>query len=262
MKEKDIKRYWNNNARTWTELSRKGYDRYRDHIATPAFLNMLPPVDGLIGLDVGCGEGHNTQLIAQRGAVITGIDISETFIAHAKERESKQKSLKFMVASACDIPFTAEYFDFCVSTMVFMDFPDQEKALREIYRVLKKNGFFQFSITHPFFDRIGSQWLYENGERTGYLVKDYFRNPDGEIDEWMFSAVPPQAKTAYKNFKIPRFNKRIAEWTNLLVTTGFTIERMEEPFPGKEIVKKFPTLKDAAIMPYFLLVRVRKQERP
>ncbi|MBN1797745.1 MAG: class I SAM-dependent methyltransferase [Spirochaetales bacterium] len=258
MKEHDIKKYWNNNAQAWTELSRQGYDLYRDHIGTPAFLNMLPPVTNMVGLDVGCGEGHNTQLVAERGAVITGIDISDTFIAHAKGRESKNKSLKFMVASACDIPFGADYFDFCVSTMVFMDFPDQEKALREIYRVLKPGGFFQFSIMHPFYDRIDSEWVYENGEIKGYLIKNYFQNPQGEIDEWMFSAVPPESKPKYNRFKIPRFNKRISEWINILVNTGFSIEEIAEPFPDSSTVKKYPKLKDATLMPYFLIIRVTK----
>jgi ubiquinone/menaquinone biosynthesis C-methylase UbiE len=258
MNEDDIKKYWNNNAQVWTDLSRQGYDRYRDYIAAPAFLSMLPAVDNLVGLDVGCGEGHNTQLIAQRGARITGIDISDKFISYARERESENIDMKFMVASASDIPFAADSFDFCVSVMVFMDFPDQERALKEIYWVLKKNGFFQFSITHPFFDRIGSEWQYENGKRSGYLIKDYFRNPDGEIDEWMFSAVPSGSRNEYADFKIPRFNKRMAEWINLLVRTGFIIEELGEPCPDQATVRKFPELKDAAIMPYFLIVRVRK----
>ena len=38
---------------------------------------MLPDVRGLAGLDIGCGEGHNTRLLAGRGARLTAIDISE-----------------------------------------------------------------------------------------------------------------------------------------------------------------------------------------
>ncbi len=49
--------FWEQNAEAWTVLSEKGYDIYRDHVNTPAFLKMLPAVAGLRGLDVGCGEG-------------------------------------------------------------------------------------------------------------------------------------------------------------------------------------------------------------
>ena len=40
---------WNANAEAWTTLTRLGYDKYRDHINTPAFMDMLPDVTGLRG---------------------------------------------------------------------------------------------------------------------------------------------------------------------------------------------------------------------
>ena len=44
---------------------RAGYDHYRDGLNTPAFLAMLPETRGLSGLDIGCGEGHNTRLLVK-----------------------------------------------------------------------------------------------------------------------------------------------------------------------------------------------------
>src|SRR5437762_2935974 len=64
----EVGAYWDGNAEAWTKLSRAGYDVYRDHLNTPAFFEMLPDVHGHDGLDIGCGEGHNTRLLAQRGA--------------------------------------------------------------------------------------------------------------------------------------------------------------------------------------------------
>jgi 2-polyprenyl-3-methyl-5-hydroxy-6-metoxy-1,4-benzoquinol methylase len=79
--------YWESNASAWTLLARPGYDVYRDHINTPAFLEFLPDVAGLNGLDIGCGEGHNTRQLSLRGAIITAIDIAPTFIHFAKGNE-------------------------------------------------------------------------------------------------------------------------------------------------------------------------------
>lgn len=90
MDHEEVGRYWDENADVWTELVRAGYDHYRDGLNTPAFLDMLPDVNSLSGLDVGCGEGHNTRLLAQRGARMTAIDISKSFIRHAGEAERKQ----------------------------------------------------------------------------------------------------------------------------------------------------------------------------
>jgi len=122
MNESDVKKYWEENAETWTILSRKGYDVYRDHVNTPAFLRMLPDVKGLEGLDVGCGEGHNTRIITEKGALMTGIDISEKFIKHAQQKENKDPlNIKYLVGSGLNLPFGNNIFDFCISTMALMD---------------------------------------------------------------------------------------------------------------------------------------------
>ena len=89
MDRKEVAACWERNADAWTKLSRAGYDVYRDSFNTPAFLELLPDVDGLDGLDIGCGEGHNTRCVAQRGARMTAIDVAETFVRHAREQEEQ-----------------------------------------------------------------------------------------------------------------------------------------------------------------------------
>jgi 2-polyprenyl-3-methyl-5-hydroxy-6-metoxy-1,4-benzoquinol methylase len=79
MDDQEVGRMWDENAEAWTKLARAGYDVSRDHVNTPAFFAMLPDVRGLRGLDVGCGEGHNTRLLAGRGARMTALDISGAF---------------------------------------------------------------------------------------------------------------------------------------------------------------------------------------
>ena len=90
MDNKDVGNYWDKNAENWIRLSRMGYDRCRDLINSPAFFKMLPDIKKLKGLDIGCGEGYNTRIAAKRGATLTAIDISEVFIASAKEDERQE----------------------------------------------------------------------------------------------------------------------------------------------------------------------------
>jgi len=68
---------------------RAGYDFYRDGLHISAFLAMLPETCGLSDLDIGCGEEHNTRLLAERGARMVGIDISGNFVRHAREAEEE-----------------------------------------------------------------------------------------------------------------------------------------------------------------------------
>src|SRR5215813_3657574 len=107
MNHEQAGRFWNANADAWTKLARAGYDVYRDYLNTPAFFAMLPDVTGLSGLDIGCGEGHNTRLLAQRGAQVTAIDIAEDFIAYAQQAEVDEPlGIDYRLASAVELPFT------------------------------------------------------------------------------------------------------------------------------------------------------------
>ena len=188
MDHEEVGRFWNANADVWTKLARAGFDVYRDFLNTPAFFAMLPDVVGLSGLDIGCGEGSNTRLLAQRRALVTAIDISEVFIAHAKQEEEREPlGIDYRVASAVELPFADDTFDFATGFMSFMDIPETDRALAEAHRVLKPGGFLQFSITHPCFDTPHRRNLRdENGLTYAIEVGDYFRNLDGEISEWLF----------------------------------------------------------------------------
>ena len=144
MNHQENGRYWESNAEAWTQLARAGYDTSRDYVNTPAFLAMLPAAIGLNGLDIGCGEGHNTRLLAQRGAHMTAVDITPTFLRHAVDMERQQPlGIRYQRASAVALPFPDATFDFATSFMCLMDMPEPERAIREAYRVVKPGSFFQ-----------------------------------------------------------------------------------------------------------------------
>src|SRR5881409_631584 len=152
MDHEEVGRIWNLNADAWTKLARAGYDVYRDYLNTPAFFALLPDVTGLHGLDIGCGEGHNTRLLARRGARVTAIDVSLRFIRHAREAESKERfGISYCTASAVALPFADATFDFATGFMSLMDVPETGRVLAEAYRILRPGGFLQFSICHPCF---------------------------------------------------------------------------------------------------------------
>ena len=62
-----------------------GYNIYAEHINTPALLELLPDIRGLDGVDIGCGEGAHSRLLAPRCASIVSLDIAPTFLRYARE---------------------------------------------------------------------------------------------------------------------------------------------------------------------------------
>jgi ubiquinone/menaquinone biosynthesis C-methylase UbiE len=263
MDHTEVGRYWDENADAWIKLSRAGYDVYRDYLNTPAFFNMLPDVIGLLGLDIGCGEGHNTRLLAERGARVIAIDISQVFIQHALQSEELASSgIDYQVASAVELPFADAAFDFATGFMSFMDIAETSCVLAESYRVLKPGGFLQFSITHPCYDTPHRRNLRdEKGLTYAIEVGGYFENLEGEIIEWLFGAAPPQVKEGLPEFKIPRFTRTISQWLNLLIETGFVLEGISEPRPSEQAVNECHDIQDAQVVAYFLHIRARKPEQ-
>lgn len=250
---------WEGNAEAWTVMSRRGFDVCRDRINTPTFLAMLPDVSGLRGLDIGCGEGTNTRLVAARGASMTGLDVSRRFVEHARDHEeSARLGVEFIVCDGAELSMPDESFDFVMSTMCLMDVPDPDAVLKQAYRVITSGGFLQFSITHPCFQTPRLRWLEnETGEVDGLLVGDYFAGR-ADVEEWTFNQAPDSLKSSYGNFRVAHFHRTLSQWLNSLVEIGFILERLEEPRPDRETIELYPALKKLEQAAFFLHLRLRK----
>lgn len=261
MDRAEVARHWEANADTWTRHSRAGYDVYRDALNTPAFLSMLPPIEGLRGLDVGCGEGSNTRKLAERGARMCAVDIAPTFIRHAQAREAAEPlGIDFKVGDGMALPFAEASFDFATSFMALMDMPDQHLAFREVARVLRPAGFFQFSILHPCFVPPYRRNLRDaDGQPRAVEVARYFDGTDGEVESWWFGSVPADERERVAPFRVPRFHRTLSAWVNFIVGAGLVIEKFGEPRADIETAKAVPEVADTRIAPIFLHVRARKQ---
>jgi ubiquinone/menaquinone biosynthesis C-methylase UbiE len=95
-------------------------------------------------LDLGCGSGWATRLLAQAVeggmGMAVGLDISDEMIARAREASLSVENVLFVVSSADEIPWRDEYFERAVAIESFYYCPDQEAVLREIFRVLVPGG--------------------------------------------------------------------------------------------------------------------------
>ena len=264
MKRAEVAQYWEANAETWTQHARAGYDIYRDGLNTPAFLDMLPPIRGLSGLDVGCGEGSNTREFVRLGETVHAIDVGPTFIRYARDAERAEPlGIAYLVADATNLPFASGSFDFATAFMSLMDMADHGAALREAARVLRPGGFLQFSILHPCFVPPHRRVLREaNGTTRAIEVGGYFDATDGRIDTFRFENVPQEERQKTEPFRVPRFHRTLSGWVHLIVEAGLVIERFGEPRVSEEVAKAEPALEDTLVAPIFLHIRALKPADP
>lgn len=105
------------------------------------FLDWLDPPEGIDWLDVGCGTGLFTELIAKRcaPASLIGIDPVAAQISYAKSKPIATKA-EFRTDDAQALPFKDTSFDAVASALVINFIPDRPRALSEMRRVVRGGG--------------------------------------------------------------------------------------------------------------------------
>jgi len=121
----------------------RDYDAYR-YKKESHILRCLDNIDfkGKQVLEIGLGEGADTEQIIRRGAIWSGLDLTAESVARVKTRLSLRKLPHQTVkqGSVLDIPYERASFDIVFSHGVLHHVPDIVTAQREIHRVLKPNG--------------------------------------------------------------------------------------------------------------------------
>lgn len=96
---------------------------------------------GIKVLDIGCGGGFLTNYLAQKGAMVVGLDQSKESLSLAAQYDST-KSVTYLYGDAYHLPFENAEFDF-VFAMDFLEHVEEpQRVIAQASRVLKTNGAF------------------------------------------------------------------------------------------------------------------------
>lgn len=161
--------------------------KYGEHL-----VQMLTPQEGERILDVGCGTGYLTNLIAASGAMVTGMDSSVDMIAKAK---NEYPHLAFKVASVTGFEFD-EPFDALFSNAVLHWVTEKEKAVQNMYNNLKPGGRLVLEMGGK-----GNVEKIVSALRTSLKKHGYIKNASRE--QWYFPS--------------------LSEYTSLLEKQGFRV---------------------------------------
>jgi ubiquinone/menaquinone biosynthesis C-methylase UbiE len=198
--------------------------------------------------DLACGQGSVSRALAQRGAHVVGIDISEALLTIAKhEEELVPLGITYVQDNAEQLVSVSDaQFDGVVCNMALMDIDDLDAVCFTIGRILRPGGWFVFNITHPCFESPDAQWLSAPDGTLGREIRHYF-------DEGCWRSKYPTGLRG----KVGVNHRMLSTYFNTLVRAGFSIERICEPQAQGVIAECIPGYR---IIPSFILVRCLKQQ--
>ena len=110
---------------------------YHEHLHRYLFAAQC--VRGLAVLDIACGEGYGSALLAAGAASVVGVDVSAETVTHAK-RKYRKPNLRFLTGECRSIPLKAQSVDVVVSFETIEHLEEHEVFMRDIRRVLKPGG--------------------------------------------------------------------------------------------------------------------------
>ena len=137
----------------WADLGRgRGMEKSHWDI-TRQMLDLMNvgPHDNII--DMGCGVGWATRVLAQRASrgIVLGVDLSDRMIAQACREYRNPPNVLFLVADASALPWPDNFFNSLFSVESIYYYPDLNAAFSEVHRVLRP-GAKAFFLTNYYRD--------------------------------------------------------------------------------------------------------------
>jgi ubiquinone/menaquinone biosynthesis C-methylase UbiE len=240
-KSVDIGKEWDEASEPWVDFVRRGKDYFRDELNNPAFFKLIGEVKGKAILDLACGEGYNSRILAKKGGKVIGIDISEKLIEFARQEEVRKRlKIRYYVMDACRIGFPENSFDLITCFMALQDIWNFEKAISQVARVLNNGGKFIFSIPHPCFETMTVNVRRINAtERYFGVVRHHI--------QW-------DMKRLANQFTTTAFHRTLTDYSNALYKNKLFISRFIEPKPTPRGLRKYPPLRKILLRPQSIVI--------
>lgn len=217
----------------------------RDEKEASAFIDELirhlKPAPGSCMLDMACGKGRHSKLLAAMGFMVTGIDISPESIRFAKQYETE--NLEFYVHDM-RLPLVANYYDyvfnFFTSFGYFKTRREHDDTIRTIAKSLKPGGIFVIDYLNTHFSE--ANLVYTESKQLNGTRYD-IRRWDDELHFYKKITVHDESLSEPVTFteEVAKFN--LGDFTDMLSFQGLQVQEVFGDYHfGKYDTKKTPRL--------------------
>lgn len=235
-------------ASQWTEAAEDWIQQdqsVRTGMLDSWMLEALGDVTGRSVIDIGCGEGRFSRLLASLGANVTGVDLTVPFVELARSRSVGNDT--YITGDAENLDgIESSTFDLAVSYIVMVDLLDYRQAVRAAHRVLKPGGRFVVCNVHPMRTAIPYGWVNQGGRKLFYALDNYTDEGPREFPWWG------------RNFV--NMHRTLSSYVSAFIDAGFVLERLAEPVPSEEQLAANPTFDDEYRAPNFIIYALKKPE--
>ncbi|GDX40463.1 SAM-dependent methyltransferase [Armatimonadota bacterium] len=203
--------------------------------------SMLPPMEGLRVLDLGCGFGYFARWACKAGASnVVGIDLSEKMLERARIL-TLDPVVTYYRENLENLSLPNASFDLVYSSLALHYLEDFGAICSEVRKALTMGGYFVFSVEHPIYTAPSHpEWRVEADGSRFWILNNYLL--EGErVTDWITQG-------------IVKYHRPVSRYMNCLLEQGFQIARLEEWGPNAVQVAEYPEWEDELHRPPFLLV--------
>lgn len=211
----------------------------------PTVQGLLPNLEGLRVIDLGCGYGWFCRYARERGASeVTGFDLSERMLARAQSL-TQDGAIRYLRADLDELTLAPGSADLVYSSLAFHYLPDLGRLLSTIYDALVPGGRLVFTTEHPLFMApLNPEFMEDaNGQRIWPL--NHYSVEGKRTTNWLKEGVV-------------KYHRTLATTLNLLIERGFFLERIEEWKPTEAQLLTHPEWNAELDRPTFLIVSASK----
>lgn len=236
------------------EVFFSGYKSLRDHdtglngiLEIPAMRACLPPLQGKVVTDLGCGFGDFVRFTITQGAEkVTGLEISQKMLIEAKKLTHKGNVL-YIHAPMETFSTDDNSQDLIVSSLAIHYVEDYAALCQRVFNALKPGGIFLFSVEHPMCTALASQFEQDAENNFLYLPVDRYQEQSSRSTKWFVD-------------NVIKYHRTIETYVSTLIECGFVLNTLKEPKPIQEAIDARPELSKFTRYAPFLILKVVKPQ--